>query len=315
MNSPILFLVFNRIEETMQSFDAIRKARPKKLYVAADGPRKHMLGESNLCDSVRQIATNVDWDCELFTLFRDDNLGCRKAIVGAINWFFDNEEQGIILEDDVIPIQEFFTFCDDLLNRYRYNKNIIAVNGFNQFGQEVMSNSYFFSRGFYPWGWATWKSRWSNYKDQNINLSRLNDTDIRETYDKATIEGVKFNLNIINKGILDTWDYQMLFLIMDQKGFVITPFANLTTNIGVNGAHSINNQNIFFKYGEISINSLEHPDDIRENSIMNQKLRQEYKQAYNLVKIKSFLFKTNMYLPLRQLYKTLKRKYLLFSKY
>jgi hypothetical protein len=313
MKSPVLYLVFNRIDETIESFEIIRRAKPPRLYIAADGPRKAVSGEAEVCDSVRKIVTNVDWDCEVFTLFRDSNLGCKTAIVNAINWFFEFESEGVILEDDVIPNTDFFSFCDILLERYRDNEDIKAINGFNQFGQGVTSNSYFYSRGFYPWGWATWKSRWTNYKDNNINVSRLDDKDIREIYHKAAIEGVKFNLNIINKGILDTWDYQMVYMIMDQKGFVVTPYANLTSNIGVNGAHSTNNQNIFFKYGVISIDNLQHPKHIGDDKIMNDKLWGEYKEAYFSVRVKSILFRSNMYEGIRHLYKRIMKFYLSFK--
>lgn len=314
MKSPVLYLVFNRVDETIQSFEIIKKAKPPRLYIAADGPRSSVPGEVKVCNDVRNIVTNVDWDCEVYTLFRENNLGCKTAIIDAIDWFFKNEEQGIIIEDDVIPNMEFFPFCDILLEKYNKNDKIKAINGFNQFGQEVISNSYFYSRGFYPWGWATWRSRWKNYKGNNIDVSRLDDGEIPDIYDKAAIEGVKFNLNIINKGILDTWDYQMVYMIMTQKGYVVTPFANLTSNIGVNGAHSTNNQNIFFKYGKISIDNLQYPIRIEDNQNMNKKLWQEYKEAYLSVKIKSLLFKTGLYIPMRQFYKKMMKFYFSFSK-
>jgi hypothetical protein len=305
MKSPILFLVFNRVEETNRSFEIIRKAKPSRLYIAGDGPRLNVPGESEICNKVRNIVSEVDWDCEVFTLFREYNLGCRKAIVGAINWFFESENEGIIIEDDVIPNEEFFPFCDTLLNKYRDFENIIAINGFNQFGQNITNNSYFFSRGFYPWGWATWKSRWLHYKDSDINTSRLGDKDINDIYHKYAIEGIKFNLNIINEGILDTWDYQMVYMIMDRNGFVVTPYANLTTNIGTNGAHSINNKNIFFKYGEMAIEFLEHPDKIEDNKVMNEKLWKEYKDAFFSVKVKNILNNLGIYVPIRIIYKSI----------
>jgi hypothetical protein len=310
MKSPILFLIFNRVDETTQSFEEIRKAKPSRLYIAADGPRKSVPGEAEVCNEVRKIASNVDWECEVFTLFRTQNMGCKMAIVTAINWFFEFEAEGIIIEDDVIPTEAFFPFCDDLLEKYRNNEQIKAINGFNQFGQEVKSNSYFFSRGYYPWGWATWKSRWINYKEKDIDVSCLEDKEIRAVYHNAAISGVKFNLNIINKGILDTWDYQMLYMIMVEKGYVIAPYANLTSNIGVNGAHSMNNQNIFFKYGEMDIERLEHPGKIEDNKEMNEKLWEEYKQAFFSVKVKSILLKLHIYLLLRAFYKRVMKFYI-----
>lgn len=307
MENPVLYLVFNREEETRRSFEAIKSAKPKKLYIAADGPRVHIKNEVEKCEQVRKIASNVDWHCEVKTLFRKENLGCKNAVVGAINWFFENEEKGIIIEDDVIPNSSFFSFCDIMLERYQNKQNIIAICGFNQFGQEIESNEYFYSRGFYPWGWATWRKRWENYDKKDFELSKLDSNKVLEIYDKAAIAGVRFNLNLIKEGILDTWDYQMVFMIMSMTGFVVTPFANLTSNIGINGAHSINNKKIFFKYGKLNIEEIQHPQEIMDNAEMNARLWEEYRNAYLIVRFKQFLLKAKIYLYIRKIYKYYKK--------
>src|ERR1700719_4166589 len=107
MRSPVLFLAFNRPDSTRQVFDAIRSARPPKLYIAADGPRIDRPGEAKLCSEVRDIAVSVDWPCEVKTLFRENNLGCKAGVSGGITWFFSHEDEGIILEDDVLPVPTF----------------------------------------------------------------------------------------------------------------------------------------------------------------------------------------------------------------
>ena len=89
LTSPVLFLIFNRPETTQQVFSAIRKAKPPRLYVAADGPRSDYSNEAESCEIARSIATNVDWDCEVKTLFRERNLGCGLAVTSAIDWFFE----------------------------------------------------------------------------------------------------------------------------------------------------------------------------------------------------------------------------------
>jgi hypothetical protein len=119
LQTAVLFLVFNRPDTTRQVFEAIRQARPPRLYVAADGARVGKLGEAERVDQVRKIAIDVDWPCQVKTLFRDKNLGCKKAVSSGIDWFFDNEEQGIILEDDCLPSQSFFWYCEDLLNKFK----------------------------------------------------------------------------------------------------------------------------------------------------------------------------------------------------
>jgi hypothetical protein len=92
--APVLFLIFNRPETTTQVMEAIRAARPPRLYVAADGSRER-LGEAESCEKVRQIAIAADWPCQVHTLFRNENLGCRRAVGSAIDWFFEHEEEGI----------------------------------------------------------------------------------------------------------------------------------------------------------------------------------------------------------------------------
>jgi|TARA_B110000902_G_C14271581_1_gene573374 hypothetical protein len=303
MNSPILFIIFNRKEITEQSFKTIREAKPPRLYIAADGPRDWVSGEKELCADTRNIINKIDWDCEVNTLFQEKNLGCQKAVITAINWFFENEEEGVILEDDIIPKPEFFEFVDLMLNKYRDNSNIKAVLGFNQFGQGINNNSYFYSRGFYAWGWATWKSRWKDYKEDVITNEIINDKSLLEIYDKSILKGINFNLKLVNSGLLDTWDYQMIHMIVIQKGFTIVPYANLTSNIGADGAHSINNTNIFHKYGDLSINDLKYPQKIEDNLEMNIKLWNDYKKASFIVNVKNFLFKIGVYKQIKKYYK------------
>jgi GT2 family glycosyltransferase len=102
MKTSILFLIFNRPQTTEKVFQAIKDTKPPKLYIAADGPRKDKVGEREKCEETRRIATQIDWDCEVKTLFRDENLGCGKAVSDAVSWFFQNEEEDIVLEDDVL---------------------------------------------------------------------------------------------------------------------------------------------------------------------------------------------------------------------
>ena len=152
---PILFLVFNRPETTALVFQEIRKVRPQQLFVAADGPRPDRTGEAEKCAEVKKIVAAVDWPCEVKTLFRDNNLGCRVAVSSAINWFFENVEEGIILEDDCLPHPDFFRFCNELLDYYRNDERIMHIGGNNfQFVNKYGKSSYYFSHYAHIWGWA-----------------------------------------------------------------------------------------------------------------------------------------------------------------
>ena len=101
-------------------FDQIKKIQPKYLYVAADGPRNNKPGEERLCNDSRAIVLEgIGWDCEVKTLLREKNVGCKEAVSQAIAWFFNNVEQGIILEDDCLPGETFFNYCEELLEKYK----------------------------------------------------------------------------------------------------------------------------------------------------------------------------------------------------
>ena len=157
MTPAVLFIIFNRPETTQRVFDAIRLAKPTRLYIAADGPRENKTGEKELCEQARKIAQNVDWDCEVKTLFQKENLGCGKAVSHAISWFFENEDMGIILEDDCLPHQSFFKYCEELLEKYKNNDRIGIISGNNfQKKRKIGSFSYYFSDIVNIWGWATW---------------------------------------------------------------------------------------------------------------------------------------------------------------
>ena len=168
LTTPVLFLVFNRPNTTKKAFESIRESQAPKLFVAADGPRPDKPQEKEKCDQVSTVATNVD--CELYTLFREENLGCKKAVSSAIDWFFEQVDQGIILEDDYVPHQSFFWFCQELLSRYRYDERIMLISGNNfQLGKERTRCSYYFSRFNHIWGWASWRHAWKLY-DVDMSL-------------------------------------------------------------------------------------------------------------------------------------------------
>jgi hypothetical protein len=236
MKSAVLFLVFNRPETTQQVFEAIRAVKPARLYVAADGPRKNRQGEADRCAEVRRIATDVDWPCVLSTLFRDENLGCKVGVSSGIDWFFDNEEEGIILEDDVLPVPSFFSYCDELLERYRFDDRVGMISGCNLISSRYTPNeSYLFSRINHIWGWASWRRVWQNYdvamkswpewRDQN-GLADFSEGDIYfESYWRDKFE-------LTHSGQVDTWDYQWTYTCWRLGALTALPIYNQTRNLG-----------------------------------------------------------------------------------
>jgi hypothetical protein len=260
LNVPLLFLIFNRPDTTQQVFNEIRKAQPAQLFVAADGPRKNQVADYELCKKTREIIRQVDWDCRVFTRFQDENLGCRHAVSSAITWFFSNVEEGIILEDDCIPDQSFFRFCQELLEKYRDDERIMMVSGNNfQFGKRRTNYSYYFSKYFHIWGWATWKRAWNYYdvdmkswpkiKDGRWLIDIVKDKNAEKFWEKI--------FENTYRGTINTWDFQWVFSCWIQNGLAILPNVNLVKNIGFDGnATHTKGKN---KQANLSVNSIHFP--------------------------------------------------------
>jgi len=235
LQTAVLFLVFNRPDTTAQVFGAIRQAKPPRLYVAADGPREGREGEAERVAKVREIATAVDWPCEVKTLFREQNLGCKHAVSGAITWFFEQEEQGVILEDDCLPHPDFFTFCETLLDRYVADERVSVITGNNfQQGQRRGEASYYFSKYNHCWGWASWSHAWQHYQGDLPFWPEWSESDAwpKHTPDKVERRYWGKTFDRVRAGQIDSWAYPWTASVWYQGGLTATPNVNLVSNIG-----------------------------------------------------------------------------------
>ncbi|MDX2196354.1 MAG: nucleotide-diphospho-sugar transferase [Cytophagales bacterium] len=269
ISKPVLFIIFNRPDTTKMVFEKIREAKPPRLYIAADGPRSTRAGEEKNCIKTREVVSNVDWDCEVFTKFSDKNLGMKVAEYTAMNWFFENEEDGIILEDDTLPNNSFFWFCEELLNYYKNDTRIFHISGCNlQFGKKYGDGTYYFSRNPICWGWASWRRAWKYY-DPNIknytNFDKLNH------FSNIMVGDInKWQYKMMIKSIFrgrDTWDYQWSFAIQSQHGLCITPNMSLITNIGYrpDATTSTYTSSKLSKILSEDINTIVHPEFMVES--------------------------------------------------
>ncbi len=245
-NTPILFLVFNRLDTTKQVFAKIREIQPTQLFIGADGAREGKEGEKEKVDAVRKyILENIDWNCEVKTLFREKNLGCGVAPAEAITWFFDNVEQGIILEDDCLPDLSFFGFCEELLNYYKDEERVMHIAGSNfQNGLLIGKVNYFISQYPSGWGWASWASAWKKYDFylKKMNEDVFNDICNFYEFDKKEIIFWREMFELVQNGrSLDIWDLQWSFTVFMNHGLSIHPQVNLVSNIGfgIDATHTI----------------------------------------------------------------------------
>ncbi len=221
VQSPILFIVFNRPDTTRQVFNRIREVKPARLYVAADGPRADRPGDEAGCREVRSIVQEIDWDCEIRTLFSDVNKGCKVAVSDAITWFFENEAEGIILEDDCFPAYSFFSFCDQMLERYRNDPRMLSVTGTNkQAGRKWGTADYYFSRYANIWGWASWARVWKQY---DRTLGRFTEDDVKSVMskvydDRFFVSDYAYIFQQLKAGKIDTWTTSSISWAFSRKG-------------------------------------------------------------------------------------------------
>jgi hypothetical protein len=215
---------------------SIRQARPTRLYIAADGPRPQCGDEAAQCAAARAAATAVDWPCELKTLFREHNLGCRRAVSGALEWFFESEAEGIVLEDDCVADPEFFGFASTLLERYRDQPQVFAVCANNhQQGLVRGTADYYWSKYFHSWGWAAWRRSWRHYRDEIPDAPRML-CSISEGR-RSFVRYWRLIFALCRRGHIDSWAYRFLYACWRVEGLCATPQRNLVHNVG-SGAHA-----------------------------------------------------------------------------
>ena len=233
---PVLLLTWRRPDTTRQVLDALRAVAPSKLYVASDGPRNE--SEAKAVQATRDLVCElVDWPCQLKRRFQSKNQGCQLGVSSAITWFFEKEEAGIVLEDDCVPHPDFFSYCCELLDRYRHDTRIWCISGDNfQDGTWHGEGSYYFSRYNHCWGWATWRRCWDLYSKHIEIWEYLKSSDslqktIFENPDERSY-WMKIWTQLFNSGVPDSWAYRWALVCMVNQGLTALPNCNLVTNIG-----------------------------------------------------------------------------------
>jgi hypothetical protein len=233
----VLLLAFNRPDRLRSVVDAIRPDAPPRVYLAVDGPRSTVAEDAERVRLTQGVVGEIDWDCEVRTLFREENLGCGRAVSGGIDWFFSQESSGVILEDDLIPGPDFLRYCDAMLDRYRDDPRVFAVSGCNLVPQAQLRapGSYRFSGITHVWGWATWQRAWQHYRfDLTGWRERLPVAQRLRAVGGHAAQAAFWTgaFELVRRGHLDTWDHQFILTTMEQGGLTVSPNVNLVENAG-----------------------------------------------------------------------------------
>ena len=285
---PVLFLIFDRKEVSQQAFEAILQYQPDLLYIAADGPRPDKNGEDRRCAETRQAVLDmIDWHCDVHTLFRDHNLGCAAGVSSAISWFFQNEEYGAIIEDDVVVSQDFFRFAEELLPRYKDDRRIWMIT--SQFlGKDEgrTTSDYGFSYAMRIWGWATWRRAWEK---MDMSMSRWKNISLLSLIKRLGLfQGLMFQwywstaYKTINSGqTFNSWATRWWMNQFEAEGFTISPMANLSRNIGCTGTGGAHYEaDDTDPYAHVKIGSLRfplnHPAQVKMSKELDRSERDDF---------------------------------------
>ncbi|MCP9808497.1 glycosyltransferase family 2 protein [Cyanobium sp. HWJ4-Hawea] len=234
---PILLIAWRRPHTLRQVIDAIRPVAPTRLYVACDGPNPSRPGEAEKVAATRRlIEEEIDWPCQINRLYSDVNQGCKLGVSRAITWFFEQVEEGIIVEDDCVPHPSFFAYCETLLDKYRLDTRVWCISGNNfQEGRWRGDGSYYFSRYNHCWGWASWRRCWQHYDRDLSKWPALRDSGLLTSIFPDPAERRHWSQiwqRLFDKDEPDTWDIQWLFTVLANGGLTASPNRNLVVNVG-----------------------------------------------------------------------------------
>lgn len=235
IDTPILLLGYNRPDNMRKLIEALRPMKPTRIYMSVDGPKIHKEADQAKVLATQELRSEIDWDCHVETRFLDINYGCKIAISSAIDWLFEHEECGIILEDDCIPTQEFIIFAARMLSKYEQQEQVMHISGNSFFPNDPdYEFNHYFSKLFNVWGWATWKRAWDKFEfnsqdDLTINANKL----ISNYYQNRTLSNwfLRYYRESLSQKA-SAWSPHWVFSVIRNGGLAVTPMANLVKNIG-----------------------------------------------------------------------------------
>lgn len=273
--NAILLFTYKRLDTTKVVLEQIKKVKPKRLYISSNHPKN--ANEAKLVNELREFLDSfITWDCELKKLYRTKHLSAKESISSAITWFFSNEAQGIVLEDDCLPNESFFRFCDEMLERYSNDSRIFMISGWSawDFNKKIKNNlkeDYYFSAYNHVWGWASWRRAWelynievSDFKERLYKLDNFTSKKERKIWYKIFRD--------YDNGLIDTWDYPWTYSMWKYQGLSIYPKDNMIKNIGFNREDATNTKGES-KFAKMAVYELvfplKHPKMIKQDRMLD----------------------------------------------
>jgi len=314
---PVVLFVFIRPDTLAKVFEVLRKAKPSKLFLVSDGPRKSVPSDKKKIEESRKIVENITWDCEVHRLYFEENQGMYPMFKLAMDYVFQKVDRCIFLEDDVVTSVSFFKFCSELLEKYKNDLRVNMICGMNQTeSYENPSSDYFFTKGASIWGFAFWKRTYELFYDLDygndhyaLNLL-INNSKGYSNFQKSLIEYLK-NTNF--NGHPAGAEFYLGFTLISQHQLNIVPKKNMVCNIGYGegNTHFGNNikllpkaiQKLFnMKIYELDL-PLKHPKYVLEDTIYEKKIKQIlgrnlFRRVFRKIEVisRKLFFKTKFFL-------------------
>jgi len=247
---PVLLITYKRLDTTLKVLESIAEVQPQNLYIASNAPNPLKENDTEKVMQVRaMLEKKITWPCHVEKLYRTEHLSAKHSIWTAIKWFFENEEKGIVLEDDVFADKSFYYYCEELLDKYRNDQRIRFINGCNFGYKGLDEKSYGFTRFMNMWGWASWRrsinivdsdmNAWKDLPDKNKFLESVIEEQSPNTK-KIFVEYFRPLFDDITSLKIESWDYPCIFSNFLTNTFCIYPSRNLIKNLGFNndGTHT-----------------------------------------------------------------------------
>ena len=268
---PVVLFLYQRPQATRKIIDLVIKAKIKKIYIFADGPKSSQ--EKIITSQLKSLINHYIKKYPKTTFipkFSSNNIGLKDNIISGLNQVFAKESAAIILEDDCIPSLDFFKFTTQMLTKYKNNPKIMSVTGSGV--GEFSKFSYDFSRYQQCWGWGTWKRAWKLY---DPTLSNLKPLSWKDKYMKIYFNTMLFLTKV---GQVKSWAFKWSYTHFVNHGLAIIPTGNLISNIGFDQVAT--NTKTKSPLSNLKLNKLTlpltHPKSVKENLKLSRQIEKMY---------------------------------------
>lgn len=281
--APVMLFVFNRPDKLSKVFEVIKKVKPETLILVSDGPRTSIPNEKYLVEESRRIVDNIDWVCDVHKIYSEINQGLYTTMWDAFDYIFSLFDRVIVLEDDVVPTESFFTFTSELLEKYKDDKRIQRISGMNFLGEYPLdlNKDYFFAKEASIWGFAFWKRIYLDFDRGHKYSGEYVDDQMKSKMPKQVYkEYMNYQKSGYSNGHMAGLEYFFGLHKHLYNTTCVIPRKNLISNIGfgMDSMHSNDlktmpkGQRRMFNMETSEINLLNYNDHIIEDNKYNKKV-------------------------------------------